>query len=94
MATDGLYANIHKKRARIASGSGETMRKPGSSGAPTDKAFTRSAKTAKGNNKMPMGKGTYGSQKGRPPAQPKNKMVAALANRDKKKPMPMNMRKT
>ena len=94
MATNGLYANIHKKRARIASGSGETMRKPGSKGAPTDKAFTRSAQTAKGNNKMPMGKGAYGSQKGRPPAQPKNKMVAALANRDKKKPMPMNMRKT
>ena len=43
----GLYANIHAKRKRIASGSGEKMRKPGSKGAPTKKAFTRSAKTAK-----------------------------------------------
>ena len=33
----GLYANIHAKRARIAAGSGETMRKPGSKGAPTAK---------------------------------------------------------
>jgi hypothetical protein len=36
----GLYANI-------AAGSGEKMRKPGSKGAPTDKAFRESAKTAK-----------------------------------------------
>jgi len=43
----GLYANIHKKRARIASGSGEKMRKPGAKGAPTKKAFIESAKTAK-----------------------------------------------
>lgn len=43
----GLYANIHAKRARIKSGSGETMRKPGTKGAPTAKAFKRSAKTAK-----------------------------------------------
>ena len=43
----GLYANIHKKRARIAAGSGETMRKPGAPGAPTAKAFKRSAMTAK-----------------------------------------------
>jgi hypothetical protein len=42
-----LYANIHAKRKRIASGSGETMRKPGSKGAPTTKAFKQSAKTAK-----------------------------------------------
>jgi hypothetical protein len=40
----GLYANIHKKRARIAAGSGETMRKPGAPGAPTAKAFKQSAK--------------------------------------------------
>jgi hypothetical protein len=31
----GLWANIHAKRARIAAGSGESMRKPGSKGAPT-----------------------------------------------------------
>jgi len=45
--SDGLYANIHAKRERIRKGSGEKMRKPGSKGAPTEKAFTRSAKTAK-----------------------------------------------
>jgi hypothetical protein len=43
----GLYANIHAKRERIAAGSGEKMRKPGSAGAPTAKAFKESAKTAK-----------------------------------------------
>ena len=43
----GLYANIHAKRKRIAEGSGEKMRKPGSKGAPTAKAFVESAKTAK-----------------------------------------------
>jgi|TARA_R110000868_G_scaffold210699_1_gene460775 hypothetical protein len=43
----GLYANINAKRKRIAAGSGETMRKPGTSGAPTAKAFKRSAMTAK-----------------------------------------------
>jgi len=44
---DGLYANIHKKRERIAKGSGEKMRKPGTKGAPTAKAFKDSKKTAK-----------------------------------------------
>lgn len=44
----GLYDNIHKKRARMAAGSGEKMRKPGSKGAPTKEAFLRSKKTAKG----------------------------------------------
>jgi hypothetical protein len=43
----GLYANIHAKRERIAEGSGEKMRKPGSKGAPTAQAFRESAKTAK-----------------------------------------------
>ena len=43
----GLYENIHAKRKRIAAGSGETMRKPGAPGAPTAKAFKRSAMTAK-----------------------------------------------
>jgi hypothetical protein len=43
----GLYANINAKRKRIEKGSGEKMRKPGSKGAPTDKAFRESAKTAK-----------------------------------------------
>ena len=43
----GLYDNIHAKRKRIAAGSGEKMRKPGSKGAPTAEAFVKSAKTAK-----------------------------------------------
>jgi hypothetical protein len=43
----GLYSNIHAKRKRIAAGSGERMRKKGSKGAPTNKAFRQSAKTAK-----------------------------------------------
>tara|TARA_R110002074_G_scaffold58795_2_gene143668 strand:+ start:463 stop:648 length:186 start_codon:yes stop_codon:yes gene_type:complete len=48
MATKpGLYANIHAKRKRIKAGSKEKMRKVGSKGAPTKKAFIRSAKTAK-----------------------------------------------
>ena len=48
MATKpGLYANIAAKRERIKQGSGEKMRKPGTKGAPTAKAFKESAKTAK-----------------------------------------------
>ena len=48
MATKpGLYANIAAKRKRIAAGSGEKMRKVGSKGAPTTKAFKEAAKTAK-----------------------------------------------
>jgi hypothetical protein len=43
----GLYANINAKRKRIAAGSKEKMRKPGSEGAPTSDAFVQSAKTAK-----------------------------------------------
>ena len=49
MPKRGLYANIHAKRKRIAAGSGEKMRKPGSKGAPTAANFKRSAKTAKPN---------------------------------------------
>ena len=47
MAKRGLYANIHAKKKRIAAGSGEKMRKPGSKGAPTEKAIKRSQKTSK-----------------------------------------------
>lgn len=43
----GLYSNIAAKRERIVEGSGEKMRKVGSKGAPTDKAFKEAAKTAK-----------------------------------------------
>ena len=48
MATKpGLYANINTKRNRVKAGSGEKMRKVGTKGAPTAKAFKQSAKTAK-----------------------------------------------
>ena len=48
----GLYANIHAKRERIAAqkAAGKTperMRKPSTKGAPTKAAFVASAKTAK-----------------------------------------------
>jgi len=43
----GLYANIHKKQARIAAGSGEKMRKAGSKGAPSASDFKQAAKTRK-----------------------------------------------
>jgi hypothetical protein len=44
---DGLYANIHRKRARIKAGSGEKMNKVGSKDAPSKQDFIESAKTAK-----------------------------------------------
>jgi hypothetical protein len=44
---NGLYANIAAKRERIAAGSKEKMRKPGTKGAPTAKDFKQAAKTAK-----------------------------------------------
>jgi len=50
-AKPGLYANINAKKKRIAAGSGEKMRKPGTKGAPTAKAFKESAKTARGKKK-------------------------------------------
>jgi hypothetical protein len=43
----GLYSNINAKKKRIAAGSGETMRKPGSKGSPTAKDFKQAKKTAK-----------------------------------------------
>lgn len=47
MAKRGLYSNIQAKRKRIAAGSGEKMRTPGTKGAPTAAAFKAAAKTAK-----------------------------------------------
>ena len=44
---DGLYANIHRKQARIAAGSGEKMAKKGAEGRPSAQDFKESAKTAK-----------------------------------------------
>ena len=43
----GLYSAIHAKRKRIAEGSGEKMKKPGTKGAPTRADFKQAAKTAK-----------------------------------------------
>jgi hypothetical protein len=50
--SDGLYANIHAKRERIANGSGEKMKKAGAKGAPSAKDFKESAKTAKPRKEM------------------------------------------
>ena len=72
----GLYANINAKRARIAEGSGEKMRRVGSKGAPTAEAFKQSAKTVrmKGGGpslaigrgeKLPVEKGAGLTEKGR-----------------------------
>ena len=52
MPRKGLYANIAAKRRRIkaqkaAGKKPEKMRKPGTKGAPTAKAFRAAAKTAK-----------------------------------------------
>jgi hypothetical protein len=43
----GLYANINAKQERIAKGSKEKMRKPGTKGAPSAADFKAAAKTAK-----------------------------------------------
>ena len=45
-AEGGLYANIAAKKKRIAGGSGESMRSPGSKGAPKKADFVNAAKTA------------------------------------------------
>jgi hypothetical protein len=55
MAKPGLYANIHEKKKRIAAGSGEKMRKPGTKGAPTSSQFKQAAKTAKKPTAMKYG---------------------------------------
>ncbi len=53
MAKKGLYTNIHEKRKRIENQKKrgakkvERMRKAGSKGAPTAKAFNKAKKTAK-----------------------------------------------
>lgn len=46
-AKQGLYENIRRKKARIASGSGERMARAGEKGRPTNAAFKKAAKTAK-----------------------------------------------
>jgi hypothetical protein len=47
MPKKGLYKNLRAKQARIAAGSDERMRKPGSKGAPSAADFRAAAKTAK-----------------------------------------------
>jgi hypothetical protein len=70
----GLYANIHAKQKRIAEGSDERMRKPGSKGAPTAKAFKESAKTKK------MAEGGIASLGGMTSSTPNTPTVASRDN--------------
>ena len=70
-AEGGLYANIHAKRKRIAAGSGEKMRRPGTKGAPTAEAFKQAAKTKANEgglmmNKKPMNAGMKALKKEAP----------------------------
>ena len=44
--SEGLWDNIHKKRARIKAGSGEKMRKKGDKGAPTPAQMKRAQATS------------------------------------------------
>ena len=55
----GLWANIHAKRKRIASGSGERMRKPGSEGAPRAQDFKDAAKTSKNEEVQAIEEASY-----------------------------------
>jgi hypothetical protein len=65
----GLWANIHAKRKRIKSGSGERMRSPNSKGAPSSQDFKDAAKTSEVNEaeyqgrKVPLGKPMKGDVK-------------------------------
>jgi len=56
MKGGGLWANIHAKRKRIAEGSGESMRKPGSKGAPTEENL-KNSKQAGGSYMKPLAGG-------------------------------------
>jgi hypothetical protein len=51
---DGLYANIHAKRARIKAGSGEKMATKASEGRPSAQDFKDAAKTAKPQSRREM----------------------------------------
>ena len=64
----GLYANIQAKQKRIASGSKETMRKPGEEGAPGQDDFKKAAKTEKpaSMKKKPPAKKTASKKKAAP----------------------------
>ena len=80
---DGLYANIHAKKERIKAGSGEKMRKPGSEGAPTAKAFKDSEKTAKKEEVTYEGAG-YATDGGASPKQHAGQMKAMAGASDRK----------
>lgn len=60
---EGLWANIHAKRKRIKSGSGERMRKPGSKGAPSAQDFKDAAKTSKNESYEEMDEAEYQGRK-------------------------------
>jgi len=47
MAKPNLFDNIRQKRARIAAGSGERMKKPGEKGRPSNQTFRVAAAGAK-----------------------------------------------
>ena len=64
-AKQGLYANIHAKQERIAHGSGEKMREPGSTGAPSAEDFEKAEKTAKGRKTLAASKKTPAASKKR-----------------------------
>ena len=68
-AANGVYANVHAKRARIAAGSGEQMRKVGEAGAPTASQFKQAAKTAKAEDGVVI-----------PPAEKRNPIVVTNPN--------------
>jgi hypothetical protein len=51
---NGLYANIHRKRARIKAGSGEKMATKVSEGRPSAQDFKDAAKTAKPQSRREM----------------------------------------
>jgi hypothetical protein len=51
---NGLYANIHAKRARIKAGSGEKMATKASEGRPSAQDFKDAAKTAKPQSRREM----------------------------------------
>jgi len=87
----GLYANVNAKQERIKAGSKEKMRTPGAVGAPTDKAFKQSAKTAKQQAKVGkvMGefkdKGLHSGKGGKVVTNPKQAVAIALSEARKAK---------
>lgn len=78
LSEEGLWDNIHAKRKRIENGSNETMRKPGSKGAPTAqalKAAQESVDLDESNNK-PHVKPHYGD-----PSRPQKQTAWKASNK-------------